>query len=221
MKDVVCVVQVNIVLVGLLTYVSHIFNAIHLFLFFQPDYGTCKALEENILGRNCDKTLDGLGLELVQGFNDTVFCGNVVYVEYLLIFKLCLFILFIVFIFRFDNTTAVYIEWEGACIQSTCRQCITSLAPTLPNALCEDGRCCYRGNEVIANVGVYSLTYAKESPLFTGFYATIIVLIIVCPIILFLMALIVYYYVKATNSAKEDGREVHFWYDFILDLILW
>ena len=112
-------------------------------------------------------------------------------------------------------------EWEGACIQGTCRECITSLAPTLPNALCEDGRSCYRGEEVIAHVGVYSFSYAKDMPLFFGFYVVIATLIITCPIIGIIILVIAYYYVIAKRAAAKENREVHFWYDWLLEFVLW
>lgn len=113
------------------------------------EYGTCRAYEAEIFGRNCDRGMQRAGLDTVQGVNDTVFCGKVVYAE---------------------DMTAQWLEWEGSCQASVCRVCSIGPIPALPFSDCNDGRGCKGGKYVLAPVGIFNLVYTDENPMFAVFY---------------------------------------------------
>ena len=91
--------------------------------------------------------------------------------------------------------------------------------PTLPTAICVDGRHCYKNSEVIAHTGVYSLLYANESPLFSGFYLGVIITTVGGIINIVLILILAYYRALVYTAAKRMEVEIRFWYDFVLDYL--
>lgn len=137
-----------------------------------PEYGFCREFEAEIIGSNCDRALNGKGMQTRQGINDTVFCGKVVYA---------------------DTYEAIVVEWEGSCQMGRCMQCTVAPIPCLPISLCNDGRACNAGYYEYADVGIFSWNYAKYNTLLTAFYFSSLEMFLAGPLIGTFFAITCYY----------------------------
>eukprot|EP01095_Lingulamoeba_sp_RSL-Kostka_P012951 TRINITY_DN5232_c0_g1_i1.p1 TRINITY_DN5232_c0_g1~~TRINITY_DN5232_c0_g1_i1.p1 ORF type:complete len:227 (+),score=51.54 TRINITY_DN5232_c0_g1_i1:42-722(+) len=148
------------------------------------DYATCRKYEKEIIDRNCDVTLKDKGMKLIQGANDTIFCGKVLF---------------------YRNSTAKYVEWEGSCQLGKCQECSIAPIPTLPFAYCNDGRSCLSNKKLdYAPVGIFSLGYLRYNVFFVSFYVVAFFIFIAAFIIVMGAIALIYYYYLAQKLKKVE-----------------
>lgn len=142
-----------------------------------PEVGGCRQYETAALGAPCSMRLKGKGMDLVQGVNDTLFCGLV----------------------RFDSQfQARHVEWEGACVQGSCAVCSIAPLTMLPLSICSDGRSCTRDGTIgDIPMGIFAWSMVSANPYLATMYTTALV---ICTTCLFVMPCVVYQLLPVLRS---------------------
>eukprot|EP01104_Vermistella_antarctica_P000403 TRINITY_DN1050_c0_g1_i4.p1 TRINITY_DN1050_c0_g1~~TRINITY_DN1050_c0_g1_i4.p1 ORF type:complete len:340 (-),score=49.10 TRINITY_DN1050_c0_g1_i4:39-1058(-) len=144
--------------------------------------GSCRQYESNILGRSC---VEGIaGLDTVQGENDKMFCGLVVY----------------------NNTLQPRtLEWQGSCQKGECVMCSSGIIPSIPLSFCPDGRVCILGEYQYGFAGAFGWNLFFENPASLNITLILIVISLFVFVIMPAVGTIWYCTSRQKKSKKGEG----------------